>query len=134
MQSFMQKWNSYLYLGQNMLYLAGIRKSDGHTWNQRPQICLTAKFGAAKKNFKFGTKMPLICVYLGWNLKMLLSYLKLVSSNLSCCKVWCKNKIPLIWDQKCLIWVILDWGLKRILPYLKTTLSNFSNRKNLWKN
>ena len=29
----------------------------------------------------------------------MLSYLKSASLNLSCCKVWCKNKNPQIWDQ-----------------------------------
>ena len=133
-QIFIQKWNSYLYFGEKMLYLAGIRKSNGQIWHQHPQICLIAKFGAKWKSLNFGPKIPLICIYLGSNLKMLLSHLKPASSNLSCCKVWCKNKIPLIWDQKCLIWVFLDWNLKIILPYLKSTPSNFSNRKISWKN
>ena len=34
----------------------------------------------------------LICVFLGWNLRILLSCLKSASSNLCSCKVWCKNK------------------------------------------
>ena len=50
---------------------------------------------------------------------MFLSYLKSASSNLFCCKVWCKNKNSYIWDPKCLIWVFLGWNLKTILSYLK---------------
>ena len=41
---------------------------------------------------KFGTK-SLICIFLCWNLKGLLSYLKSASLNLSCCKVSAKVKI-----------------------------------------
>ena len=37
--------------------------------------------------------MPYLGV-LGKNFEKLLSYLKLAPSDLSCCKVWCKNKDP----------------------------------------
>ena len=47
----------------------------------------------------------------GWDLKILLSYLKSVSSSFSCCKVWCKKnslslgpKMPEIWNFFCHIW------------------------------
>ena len=46
--------------------------------------------------------MPYISV-LGSNFEKRLSYLKSASPNLSCCKVWCKNKNPQIRDQECLI-------------------------------
>ena len=35
---------------------AAILKNHCHVWNQRPRICLIAKFDLKTKNFKFGTK------------------------------------------------------------------------------
>ena len=46
--------------------------------------------------------MPYLSV-LGSNFEKPWSHLKSGSSNLSCCKVWCKNKNPQIRDQECLI-------------------------------
>ena len=50
---------------------------------------------------------------MSWNLIILFSCFKSESSNLTCCKVWWKNKNPEISDQKCLIWVFLGWNLKK---------------------
>ena len=71
----------------------------------------------------------LICIFLGWNLKILLSCFKSASSNLSCCKVWCKNKNPYIWDQKWLILIFLGWNLKKLLSYLESAPSNLPKCK-----
>ena len=62
----------------------------------------------------------------GRNFEKTLSYLKLASSNLPYCKVWCKNKNPLIWDQKCMMCVFLGWNLKILLSYLKSAPLNLS--------
>ena len=43
-----------------------------------------------------------MCIFV-LELKILLSYLKLVSSNLPCFKIWFKNKNLYILDQKRLI-------------------------------
>ena len=40
------------------MFWAAILKNHCHVWNQRPRICLIAKFGSKTKNFKFGPKMP----------------------------------------------------------------------------
>ena len=37
---------------------------------------------------------------LGSSSEKLWSYLKVAPSNLSYCKVWCKNKNAIIWNQK----------------------------------
>ena len=63
--------------------------------------------------------MPYLRI-LDWNLKNLLSYLKLAPSNLSDCKISWKNQKAYIRDQKCLIWVILDWNSKKVLSYSKS--------------
>ena len=44
-------------------------------WNQGPRICLIAKFCEERKMPQFGTKNTL-WVFLGWNLKIILSCLK----------------------------------------------------------
>ena len=44
--------------------------------NQRPQICLVSKFGAKIKILQLGTKNALFGYFLGWNLKIILPYLK----------------------------------------------------------
>ena len=99
---------------KNVLFLyfwAEIWKNCCHIRNQHPQIFLIANFG---------TK---IYVFLGWNLKTSLSYLKSAPSNLSNCKISRKiqnfekrqkclslgPKMPYlnIFDQKCRIWIFL---------------------------
>ena len=69
---------------------------------------------------------------MGWNLKIFLSSFKSASSNLSCCKIWCKNKNPYIWDQKCLILVFLGWHLKKLIwnqhPEI-CLIANFAKKK-----
>ena len=49
-------------------------------------------FCAKNKNSEIWDQKCQISVFCGWNLKTLMSYLKSASSNLSCCKVWCKNE------------------------------------------
>ena len=56
-------------------FWARILKNYCHIWNHHPQICLFVKFHEKTIKPKFGTK-GLICVFLGWNLKIMLSYLK----------------------------------------------------------
>ena len=65
---------------------------------------------------KFGTKMR-VCSFLGWDLKIILSYLKSVPWNLPNCKISWKNKNALfgyfwagIWKRKyCDIWNQRPW-------------------------
>ena len=75
-------------------FLAGIWKKC-QIWNQRLWFCLAPHIWDQK---------CLIWVSLGWNLKMILLYLKSVHSILSNCKISWKNENVKIWDQKCLIW------------------------------
>ena len=80
-----------------------------HIWKHHSRICLAAKFPEKMKVPEFGTQNALfgyfwarisklwnqkylIWVFLGKNLKKLLSYLKLAPSNLSNCKILQKNK------------------------------------------
>ena len=82
-------------------FWTGICKQYCHIWNHHPQICIIAKFCGKTKMPKFGTKMPylsildqkcLILVFLGWNFKKLLAYLKSTPSNLSTFKILRKSK------------------------------------------
>ena len=63
----------------------------------------------------------------GQQFENLLSYLKLFPLNLSYSKVWCKNKNPEIWYQKCPSLLSFGWNLKVMLLYLESTPSNLSN-------
>ena len=76
------------YLGY---FWVEIWKQFFHIWNQLSQICIIAKFCKKQKCLNLGPKM-LILVFLGWNLKTIMSYLKPAPSNLSNCKVLWKNK------------------------------------------
>ena len=101
-----------------------ILKNYSHIWNQRPKFFLITKRNLrVKKSYIWNQ-----------NLEKLLSYLKLAPSNLSYCKVWCKNKSLEIWNQKCLIWVFLSWNYKITLLYLKSATLNLPNWNILWKN
>ena len=63
---------------------------------------------------------------MGCKFEKLLSYLKSTSSNLSKCKVLCKNKNSKSWTKKTLFWVFLDWNLKKLMSYLKSAPSSLS--------
>ena len=63
-------------------------------------------FTEKQKCLNLGQKY-LIYVFLDWNLKTILSYLKSTPSNLSNCKISRENKNACIWDQRCFIWVFL---------------------------
>ena len=100
------------------------------------------KFRGKTKMPKFGTKMPylgifdqkcMISVFLGWNLKTILSYLKSAPSNLSNCKVLHKKKC-LSFGPKMPDLGIVDWNLKTIFSYLKSPPSNLSDCKVFRKN
>ena len=95
-----------------MCFGAGIWKYYCHVSNQRPRICLVAKFVAKIKILKFRSKNALF-----WDTiwKKLLSYLKSAPSNFSNCKFgekknWgpkmCDSSIFLaeIWKKYCHIW------------------------------
>ena len=80
-----------------------IWKHYWHILNQRPQLCLIARF---RVKIKMWPKI-LFWVILDKNLKKLFSYLKLTPSNLSNCKVSRKNKNSKIWNQRwpiCVFW------------------------------
>ena len=70
----------YLCLWDRML------KTYYHICNQRPPICLIAKFLVKLRIFKFGTKNALFG-FLGSNFEKPLSYLQSVPSNLPYFKV-----------------------------------------------
>ena len=56
-----KKWFIWVFSGWNL-------KSHCHIWNQRPRICLNAKFGAKIKILKFKTKKCLNWVFWAANL------------------------------------------------------------------
>ena len=60
----------------------------------------------------------------GLAFEKILSYLISASFNLSCCKVWCKNKNPEIWDQKYLIWIFFGLEFENNMSYVKAAPSN----------
>ena len=105
-----------------------------HILKQLPRICLTAKFCQIMKMAKFGTKNDLFGYFWTKNFlnlfgyfwagipKKLLSYLKLASLDLSCCKVCCKIKILKFETKNACI-----FGM--ILLYLKPKSSNLSSWK-----
>ena len=75
-------------------FWARIWKNYCHIWNQHLWIILITKFRKRASIPKFQTKKWLIWVLLGYNLKKLLSYLKLAISNLS---KWVFNSSSEFW-------------------------------------
>ena len=72
---------------------------------------------------KFAIKNALCEYFFGWNLKTLLSYLRLAPSSLAKCKLWQNNENASIWDQKCLIWLFFRIELeKNIVVFVISTL------------
>ena len=65
----------------------------------------------------------LICVFLGCNLKILLSCFKSAPSIWSCCKVWCKIKIFKFGTKNALFWCFCAGIWKKLLSYLKSAPS-----------
>ena len=61
-----------------------------------------------------GGGWSLIWLFQDWNLKKKLAYLKSASLNLSCCKLWWKNKNLSICNKFCLICGFFSWNLKSI--------------------
>ena len=59
-----------------------------------PSNLPSLKFSRKNSNAKIRDQRCLIWVFLDWHLQYILSYLISASSNLSCCKVWCKIKNP----------------------------------------
>ena len=91
-------------------------------------------YNLQKQEFlNLGPKMHYLDI-LGFNFEKLLSYLKSVPSNLSNCKVSCKNKNAKMWNQKCLILIFFGWNLKILFSYLKSASSNLCNCKISCKN
>ena len=64
-----------------------------HIWNRHPQICLFAKLHEKAKMSKFWAQKCLFWMFLGCNLKTILSYLKAALSNLLNFKISRKNKM-----------------------------------------
>ena len=76
-----------------MYFWVRILKNYCHIWNQHLQISEITKFGENMKMSKCETKIAFFRLFLGFNLKIKLPYLKSVQSNLSDCKISRKNKI-----------------------------------------
>ena len=72
-------------------FWAGIWKTCCHIRNQHPQIRLTANLAKKQKCLNLKLKM---CdrVFLDWNLKKILSYLKSAPSNWSNCEILWNNE------------------------------------------
>ena len=73
-------------------FWAASLKKYCHIWNQHLRISLIPKFRKEAKPPKFATKNDLFGYFRARILKKLLSYLKSAPSNLSACKILCKNK------------------------------------------
>ena len=76
------------------------------------------------KYLNLGQKCPIL-VFSGWNLKIILPYLKSVPSNLSNCWVLCKKQ-KLNLEPEIPYLGVLSNNLKKILSYLKSEPSNWS--------
>ena len=123
---FDQKCHSLVFLGKNFNFIVTFEISTF-------KFVYLQNFTRKQKCLNLGPKMP-NRVFLDWNLKTILSYLKLAPPNLPNYKISRKNKNAKIWDQKCLIWVFLTknaifgyfWAtiLKELLSYLKSAPSN----------
>ena len=85
-----QSLNLGLKLPHLSIFRLIFRKNNSYL--KQPYIFQNAKFHAKLKILKFGTKNGFIWVFLDWNFKKPLSYLKSTPSNLSSCKVLSKNK------------------------------------------
>ena len=84
------KWNQkclfWVFLPVNL-------KNYCYIWNQHPRICRNAKNCSKQKKANLGPKMLYLGIF-GCKFEKLLIYLKSAPSNLSKCKVSCKNKSP----------------------------------------
>ena len=94
-------------------FCAGIWKYYCHTWNERPRISWIIEFGAKMKIVKFGTKDTL---FLGCNLKNVLSCLRLTPSNFS------KSKIKIF---KYRIWLFLAWDFLKSIVIFEISIPEF---------
>ena len=89
------------------------------------KFLLTQNF-QKNKNAKIWYHICLILVLLGWNLKIILSYLKSPPTNLYHFKILWKKKNWYIWNQKCLMWVFSWENFENLLSYFKSAPSNLS--------
>ena len=69
-----------------------ILKNYCHIRNQHPQIRQNCKIPWENENASIYDQKCLIWVFLGWNLKTILSYLKSAAWNLSNCKILWNNE------------------------------------------
>ena len=92
LQNFMLKqkfWTDSAWFGY---FCAGIWKWYCHIWNQHSPICLIAKFFVKIKMPRLWTQKCVIWVFVGCNLKTILSYLKSARSSLSNEKFFGKSR------------------------------------------
>ena len=142
-----QKCHFLIFLNKNVVfwYFWAIISKNLLSYLKSASISLFAKFHERNKNGLIWNQKCLIWVFLGWNLKTILSYLKFRHPRICViAKFRGKNKNAEIWDQKCLIryfWPRMSYlgifgyeFLKKLLSYLKSAPSNLSNCKSLRKN
>ena len=94
MQIWDQKCHFFVFSTRNALFqyfLARILKNHCHVLNEHLRISVMAKFWEKTKIAWIWGQKCLIWVFLDWNLKTILSYLKSAPSNLSNCKISRKN-------------------------------------------
>ena len=101
---------------------AGMLKNYCHICNQRPPICLIAKFCGKVRTRKFGTKNLGV---LGSNVEKPLSYLQSAYLNLSYCKVWCKKQQSLNSGPKVPDFHILELELENIIVIFEASILEF---------
>ena len=114
---------------------AEIWKLYCHIWNRHPRFCLITEFHEITKIPKFRTnnvlfgyffllkfqkkclvwvfwRKRLFGVFLGCNLKIILSYLKSAPYNFSICKILRKMKKSELGTKNVFLGTFLDWNLK----------------------
>ena len=89
-------------------------------------------FTKKQKCLNLGQK-SLIHVFWGSKLKLILSYLKSVPSNIASCKISWKNKNAYIFHQKCLILLILGNKFRKPIVIFEISILNFVYLQNFAK-
>ena len=115
-------------------FWAGIWKYYYHIWNQRPRICLVAKFGGKIKILKFGTKNAWFGYLWTGTWKQ---YCHIYNQHSQICLISKFREIMKMHKfgtNNALLGYFWAMHLKKLLSYLNSAPSNLPNCKILQKN
>ena len=101
-----------------------------NTWNRK--IVLEKSFVQKWKSLNLGLTISYSSNF-GPEFERNIFFFEISTSNLSACKLRCKNENSQIWDLKCFIWVFLGWNFQKLLSYLKLAPSDLYNIKVCWE-